>query len=190
MGWTRIHARRFWRYLDREFAQRPLIMHRRYSDGANFESTAGEGERLGLPQHLDLLERYRNLVTLGKIQYDTEQVRVVMQVCLILPPPPPLHALLLCVSVTNRSRQLRRMQRQLTDYTPKPPGVYSEFARCVRSGGDRSWWEYRQAEVGFSGSPRARGKLQTIHSEELQNLDTPKVIQPAQRGIARKRVHQ
>lgn len=33
-----------------------------------------------LPQVLDLLERYRGLVALGQINYDEEQVRVVMQV--------------------------------------------------------------------------------------------------------------
>lgn len=33
-----------------------------------------------LPQPVDLLERYRGLVALGEIDYDEEQVRVVMQV--------------------------------------------------------------------------------------------------------------
>jgi hypothetical protein len=33
-----------------------------------------------LPQHTDLLDRYRALVTAGEIQYDEEQIRVVMQV--------------------------------------------------------------------------------------------------------------
>ena len=33
-----------------------------------------------LPQTIDLLHTYRGLVALGKIKYDEEQVRVVMQV--------------------------------------------------------------------------------------------------------------
>ena len=33
-----------------------------------------------LPANVDLLERYRGLVTLGRIQEDEEQIRVIMQV--------------------------------------------------------------------------------------------------------------
>jgi hypothetical protein len=33
-----------------------------------------------LPQNTDLLERYRGLVAVGQIEYDEEQVRVVMEV--------------------------------------------------------------------------------------------------------------
>lgn len=34
-----------------------------------------------LPAQIDLLDRYRGLVTLGRIQEDEEQIRVIMQVC-------------------------------------------------------------------------------------------------------------
>ncbi len=37
--------------------------------------------RSNLPAQIDLLERYRGLVTLGRIQEDEEQIRVIMQVC-------------------------------------------------------------------------------------------------------------
>ena len=33
-----------------------------------------------LPTQVDLLERYRGLVTLGRIKEDEEQIRVIMQV--------------------------------------------------------------------------------------------------------------
>lgn len=48
-------------------------IERRYS---HFDGTFSSN----LPQTVDLLERYRGLVTLGTIKYDEEQVRVVMQV--------------------------------------------------------------------------------------------------------------
>jgi hypothetical protein len=35
----------------------------------------------GLPQQTDLLEQYRGLVAAGRLTYDEEQVRVVMEVC-------------------------------------------------------------------------------------------------------------
>ena len=49
---------------------------RRYTLGAA-QSHAGAS---GLPQQLDLLERYRGLVALGRVTYDEEQVRVIAQV--------------------------------------------------------------------------------------------------------------
>lgn len=48
-----------------ELARRGLYISRKFST---------------LPQTTDLLDRYRALVSLGKIQYDEEQVRVVMKV--------------------------------------------------------------------------------------------------------------
>jgi hypothetical protein len=38
------------------------------------------GNHSALPQPVDLLETYRGLVSVGKIKYDEEQVRVIMQV--------------------------------------------------------------------------------------------------------------
>jgi hypothetical protein len=39
-----------------------------------------DGEHTGLPQQVDILERYRGLVVLGRIKYDEEQIRVITQV--------------------------------------------------------------------------------------------------------------
>ena len=44
-------------------------------------SAAGSHRNVsGLPQQLDLLERYRGLVVMGRVTYAEEQVRVIAQV--------------------------------------------------------------------------------------------------------------
>lgn len=60
-----------------------IIMFRSNSLAWNQHST----RRLmsNLPQQVDLLERYRGLVALGRIKYDENQVRVIMQVGLYCP---------------------------------------------------------------------------------------------------------
>ncbi|KAI0946330.1 hypothetical protein AcV7_010336 [Taiwanofungus camphoratus] len=67
---------------------------------------------------MDLLERYRGLVALGKIKYDEEQIRVVMQ--------------------------LRRLQKDLDGYAP--PALSSRYLQsmedqAVRAEAEsRPWW--------------------------------------------------
>ncbi|KAF9264129.1 hypothetical protein L218DRAFT_863713 [Marasmius fiardii PR-910] len=106
-----------------------------------------------LPQNVDLLERYRGLVLLGKIQYDENQVRVIMQ--------------------------LRRLQKALHDYTPV--GV-SSYAYWTKERDDLKPLE-NEAEAWWSSSSDTRSKDEqdprsvTVfkgHAEELAILESPK----------------
>ncbi|KZT22234.1 hypothetical protein NEOLEDRAFT_1072044 [Neolentinus lepideus HHB14362 ss-1] len=106
-----------------------------------------------VPQQVDLLDRYRGLVALGKIKYDEEQVRVVMQ--------------------------LRRLQKDLVDYAP--PTIASHYFardRDQSKGKDKEetapWWLHHdeEAELVFSDS-KALTRVRS-HAEELADLTTPK----------------
>lgn len=44
------------------------------------DTTKSRPDVSGLPQQLDLLERYRGLVVLGRLSYAEEQIRVIFQV--------------------------------------------------------------------------------------------------------------
>ncbi|KAF5357382.1 hypothetical protein D9758_005841 [Tetrapyrgos nigripes] len=100
-----------------------------------------------LPQQVDLLDRYRGLVALGKIQYDEPQVRVIMQ--------------------------LRRLQRELRDYTPVGSSTYAYWDRNEDDGTTHSypnWWSTPSKEESEpSAVVRFKG-----HAEELASLQSPK----------------
>ncbi|KAF7305969.1 Mitochondrial ATPase [Mycena chlorophos] len=92
-------------------------------------------------QTTDLLEKYRGLVAAGQIQYDEDQVRVVMQ--------------------------LRRLQRELIDYTPAMVAP-----RLLENPETSSAW------YADDSSETQHDSLSLIalksHSEELASLNTPK----------------
>ncbi|KAI0930058.1 hypothetical protein AcV5_006860 [Taiwanofungus camphoratus] len=105
-----------------------------------------------LPQPMDLLERYRGLVALGKIKYDEEQIRVVMQ--------------------------LRRLQKDLDGYAP--PALSSRYLQsmedqAVRAEAEsRPWWaSSEESKPQVAVDHRALIRIQT-HSEEIAALTTPK----------------
>ncbi|KAL4246184.1 AFG1 ATPase family protein [Abortiporus biennis] len=101
-----------------------------------------------LPQTTDLLETYRGLVTLKKIKYDEEQVRVVMQ--------------------------LRRLQKELDGYAP--PAFTSRYL-SMKEPDERSgpWWSTSD-EVNHSDvDPDVKALIRVrSHAEELADLTTPK----------------
>ncbi|EPQ56948.1 hypothetical protein GLOTRDRAFT_39171, partial [Gloeophyllum trabeum ATCC 11539] len=101
-----------------------------------------------LPQQVDLLDRYRGLVTLGKIKYDEEQVRVVMQ--------------------------LRRLQKELADYVP--PTIASHYFSAERKSRDGpvEWWKRHDEEEEVAPSESKALTRVRSHAEELAALTTPK----------------
>jgi len=115
----------------------------------------------GLPQSTDLLQRYRGLVALGKIQYDEEQVRVVMKVSIVIPTS-VTYELISCP-------QLRRLQKDLVDYTPVSVSTHSYARTSSDTGTEAEWWE-------TNSSPDTRD---VVHfkgtAEDLMHLDSPKV---------------
>ncbi|KII92426.1 hypothetical protein PLICRDRAFT_50808 [Plicaturopsis crispa FD-325 SS-3] len=102
-----------------------------------------------VPQQVDLLERYRGLVLLGKIKYDEEQVRVVMQ--------------------------LRKLQKELLNYAP--PALPSHLLINSRAGAenvtDESWWSYSEQESQVASHSKAIMRIKS-HAEDLAELTTPK----------------
>ncbi|KZP22052.1 hypothetical protein FIBSPDRAFT_739626 [Athelia psychrophila] len=118
-------------------------------------SSLGVGRRTlhdsasNLPQSTDLLERYRGLVALGKISFDEDQVRVVMQ--------------------------LRRLQKELIDYAPPSLALHhthSEIQSREEPGKSSPWWVYSHLDEGASDERalvRVKGQ-----AEELAELDSPK----------------
>ncbi|EGO25507.1 hypothetical protein SERLADRAFT_448478 [Serpula lacrymans var. lacrymans S7.9] len=107
-----------------------------------------------LPQQVDLLERYRGLVTLGRIQYDANQVRVVME--------------------------LRRLQKVLRDYAPPAlssglfhttPITDASFGTTAISEGP--WWSDTSKEAELTSDVTSLVRIKSL-SEELASLDTPK----------------
>ncbi|KAJ7282878.1 AFG1-like ATPase-domain-containing protein [Mycena rebaudengoi] len=97
-----------------------------------------------LPQHTDLLDRYRALVTAGEIQYDEEQIRVVMQ--------------------------LRRLQRELADYSPAMVAPHLLDNPETSS----AWW-INNPSVDPELPTTASHSIVSLrsHAEELANLKTP-----------------
>ncbi|KAH7920715.1 hypothetical protein BV22DRAFT_1114755 [Leucogyrophana mollusca] len=105
-----------------------------------------------LPQRADLLERYRGLVTLGRIKYDEDQLRVVMQ--------------------------LRRLQKELTDYAP--PALSSALVReqvrlpgAEGSGENGPWWSHTHEEANIRPETQALVRVKGL-AEDLAALNTPK----------------
>ncbi|PCH36109.1 hypothetical protein WOLCODRAFT_81546 [Wolfiporia cocos MD-104 SS10] len=108
-----------------------------------------------VPQHIDLLERYRGLVALGKIQNDEEQIRIIMQ--------------------------LRRLQKELDGYAP--PALSSRYLNgshreaTLESGPSHPWWS-----IASDPKPNSTADEQALvrvrsHAEEIFELTTPKAIQ-------------
>jgi hypothetical protein len=104
-----------------------------------------------LPQQTDLLERYQALVKLGKITRDDEQIQVIMQ--------------------------LRRLQRELSDYVPHHHS--SRLLQVPHAGNTQSdstpWWAASDtvAESSQDGAAAALVHLKDC-AAELGSLDTPK----------------
>ncbi|KAH9935750.1 AFG1-like ATPase-domain-containing protein [Fomitopsis serialis] len=110
----------------------------------------------GVPQQLDLLERYRGLVALGRVRFDDEQVRVIAQ--------------------------LRRLQRELDGYAPPALATrYIHHSGSERELGDnaRPWWapaDHAEVTVDADTAASEYGALIRIrtHAEEIAALTTPK----------------
>lgn len=103
-----------------------------------------------LPVQLDLLERYRSLVASGQINYDEDQIRVVMQ--------------------------LRRLQKTLLDYAP-PALTWRLIDQDLSpdsSRNDAPWWLYRKQEASMVGIDKALVRVKS-HADEIEALTTPKV---------------
>ncbi|THH26758.1 hypothetical protein EUX98_g7430 [Antrodiella citrinella] len=105
-----------------------------------------------LPQTTDLLQTYRGLISLGKIQYDEEQVRVIMH--------------------------LRRIQKELDGYAP--PAVVSRYLRervkttaDNAAGSESAWWSSNEAIPPSEADTKALIRAPK-HEDELANLTTPK----------------
>lgn len=131
----------------------------------------------GLPQQLDLLERYRGLVALGRVSYDEEQVRVIAQVRLP-------HSIGVCHLVSMRLVKLRRLQRKLDGYAP--PALASRYLQHSIStdresnGGMQPWWKPTEtfgSTIDSESDVPPEGALVRIltHAEEIAALTTPKV---------------
>ncbi|KAI0358524.1 hypothetical protein OH77DRAFT_1420920 [Trametes cingulata] len=116
-------------------------------------SEPGEGHS-GLPAQIDLLERYRGLVALGRIQEDEEQIRVIMQ--------------------------LRRLHKELEGYAP--PAILARHLNQTHSFtlGQESpqredpgpWWA---ATEPIDEVSTGRGLIRVrTHAEEIEALTTPK----------------
>ncbi|KAF7789310.1 hypothetical protein EIP86_000254 [Pleurotus ostreatoroseus] len=135
---------------------RPLrLLHRNHAElqDASSKTTpapANEPSSLSL-QPTDLLTTYQNLVTLGKIKSDDEQIRVVMQ--------------------------LRRLQRDLEDYAP--PALTSRYLDRAQPHDTEAhssppgWWLHHPADEEVVTELKALIRVKT-HDEDLANLTTPK----------------
>ncbi|KAI0071648.1 hypothetical protein K474DRAFT_1712288 [Panus rudis PR-1116 ss-1] len=102
-----------------------------------------------LPQTVDLLETYRGLVTLGKVRYDEEQIRVVMK--------------------------LRRLRRELDQYVP--PAFSSHYLmgstqEATELDAEEPWWT---SNVDKESAEEMKALVRVkSHAEELAALTTPK----------------
>ncbi|TFK26508.1 hypothetical protein FA15DRAFT_654338 [Coprinopsis marcescibilis] len=111
------------------------------------------GDRAGsrVPASIDSLERYHSLVTLGKITRHEDQIRVLLQ--------------------------LRKLQRELTDYAP--PALSARLLKSAPStselndGDETPWWKFSPEEEEVDKDIRAL-VTHKGHAEELAALTTPK----------------
>ncbi|KAI0829842.1 AFG1-like ATPase-domain-containing protein [Trametes gibbosa] len=135
------------------------VLGHRYATRINALGSTGQlcaeakSVHTNLPAQIDLLERYRGLISLGRIKEDEEQIRVIMQ--------------------------LRRLHKELDGYAP--PAVLARHLNqkhSIHSGtplGDKCidpWWaatEPVQQSSPSSGLIRVR-----THAEEIEALTTPK----------------
>ncbi|KIK69150.1 hypothetical protein GYMLUDRAFT_214174 [Collybiopsis luxurians FD-317 M1] len=109
---------------------------------------------VNLPQQVDILERYRGLVALERIRHDEPQVRIIMQ--------------------------LRRLQKELQDYTPVGHSNLAHWNDNMSFSEPRSeadpWW------INFGYSKANDGSHSSLisfkgHAEELASLESPKILQ-------------
>ena len=131
----------------------------------------------GLPQQIDLLERYRGLVALGRVTYDEEQVRIIVQVRLPLARSVRVYLI--------QPEKLRRLQRELGGYAP--PALASRYlhnsAPTDRGCNEdtQPWWKPAEVSAPATESERNassdQGALVRIltHAEEIAALTTPTV---------------
>ncbi|KAH6913882.1 AFG1-like ATPase-domain-containing protein [Coprinopsis sp. MPI-PUGE-AT-0042] len=106
-----------------------------------------------LPAQVDVLDRYQTLVTLGKITYHEDQVRLALQ--------------------------LRKLQRELVDYAPpalsarffQPTGTF--IGRDIASSEEMLWWKFSPGEEAVDRDVKALVTRKT-HAEEIASLNTPK----------------
>ncbi|KZT10789.1 uncharacterized protein LAESUDRAFT_643661 [Laetiporus sulphureus 93-53] len=113
-----------------------------------------EGNITGLPQHTDLLQHYRGLATLGKITYDEEQVRVIMQ--------------------------LRRLQKELDGYAP--PALSARYLNTkpltpgssTESLDSSPWWAPSEDSSEDANPDKLALMRIRTHAEEIEALTTPK----------------
>ncbi|KAF7357706.1 Lactation elevated protein 1 [Mycena venus] len=99
-----------------------------------------------VPQQTDLLDRYRGMVSAGKIQHDDDQIRVIMQ--------------------------LRRLQKELIDYSPAMVAPHLLDSPETSS----AWWTGDSLLESNSPNVNSRALVSLrSHAEELANLNTPKV---------------
>lgn len=128
-----------------------------------------------LPQTTDLLQVYHGLVSLGKIQHDEAQVRVVMHVRKFPISSPPIR------NSHQSHSQLRRISKDLENYAP--PALTSRyFTRhtprtpiSAEEGLQKPWWQADNsaaAEVDANVKALIRAPS---HENELAQLTTPKV---------------
>jgi hypothetical protein len=66
-------------------SHQPAASHAEDTVGKDLEAGTPEPDLTGLPTSTDLLEVYRGMVAQGRLNYDPEQVRIVMKVRLSLP---------------------------------------------------------------------------------------------------------
>ncbi|TFY80899.1 hypothetical protein EWM64_g3117 [Hericium alpestre] len=117
-------------------------------------TAASSENHSGLPQPTDLLEQYRGLVALGKLQYDEDQIRVIMQ--------------------------LRRLRKDLADYAP--PALPSHYHKALPSektneSSEETWWQHSEREMDIDPEMQTTALTRVrSHAEELAELNTPKVI--------------
>ncbi|KAL5523830.1 hypothetical protein ACEPAG_8003 [Sanghuangporus baumii] len=138
-------------------AKRQLLLHSS-SSGTNPVSLTSRAKRLTttanvrdvrqLPQQTDLLDVYRGLVTTGRIRYDEDQIRIVMQ--------------------------LRRLSNTLRDYVPS--AFVSEYYQPSRVSSDESVRAIEKHEYGKDGnepwylSSSAKSSSEERHYADVKSL--------------------
>ncbi|KAJ7723551.1 AFG1-like ATPase-domain-containing protein [Mycena metata] len=113
---------------------------------ASYSSTlAAPPHSASLPQSIDVLQRYRGMVATGEIQYDEDQIRVIMQ--------------------------LRRLQKGLLDYSPAMVAPHLLDSPETSS----AWWTVDASNDFKSPNADSQSIVSVkSHAEELSTLTTPK----------------
>ncbi|KAH9892646.1 hypothetical protein C8Q73DRAFT_67209 [Cubamyces lactineus] len=144
---------------------RALRTKKRHVAGLLTTSVLGDiaVDNRNLPAQIDLLERYRGMVALGRIEEDEEQIRVIMK--------------------------LRRLHKELEGYAP--PAVLARHlnqthavsAASSESDASGPWWA---ASDPIQPPETSRGLIRVrTHAEEIDALTTPKVrtVSPLDRTV-------